>query len=372
MTKTFTLLNRQKTIYLIGISVFFSSISFASDLTIPNNFVANSPAVAAQVNENFSAIEVSVDDNNTRLVALESMLESLQMTVATLQTENNNQQTSLINQQTQITNLQTENSNQQTQITNLQTTNSDQQIQITNLQTTNSDQQGQITGLQTSNTSLLSEVSQLQSDLAVVENNTVLELDGFLKLSTINNYDTAEFTSVNVQVNSGSGGTGNVINGLGNLTVGYNEAIDIAPEFCSDSQFDNQIDCENASEIWANNVRRGSHNLIVGFGNSYDNYGSFLAGSRNVANGDLVSVSGGLSNIATGIFSSISGGVRNTTGRWSSICGGENNIASGDYSSVSGGRNNVASGNFSSVSGGNNRMAPGSDDWAAGDLFENF
>lgn len=37
--------------------------AFADDLTIPNTFTAGTPAVAADVNANFSAVESSVDDN---------------------------------------------------------------------------------------------------------------------------------------------------------------------------------------------------------------------------------------------------------------------------------------------------------------------
>ena len=43
----------------------------ASELTTPNTFAAGEPAVAAEVNENFGAIEAAVNDNNARIEALE-------------------------------------------------------------------------------------------------------------------------------------------------------------------------------------------------------------------------------------------------------------------------------------------------------------
>jgi hypothetical protein len=43
----------------------------ADELTTPNTFAAGEPAVAADVNENFSAIETAVNDNNARIAAME-------------------------------------------------------------------------------------------------------------------------------------------------------------------------------------------------------------------------------------------------------------------------------------------------------------
>ncbi len=39
----------------------------AGEVTIPNTFTANTPAVAAEVNENFDALETAVNDNDSRL-----------------------------------------------------------------------------------------------------------------------------------------------------------------------------------------------------------------------------------------------------------------------------------------------------------------
>jgi len=54
------------------ITIFFLAISFstlADDLTIPNTFQSGTPARAAEVNDNFTAVESSVDDNAADIVA---------------------------------------------------------------------------------------------------------------------------------------------------------------------------------------------------------------------------------------------------------------------------------------------------------------
>ncbi len=309
----------------IVLMVFMSIGVNAAELTIPNTFVANTPAVASEVNGNFAAVETAVDDNNARIAALEATIASLQATV-----------------------------------------------------------------------------NSLNSRLTSVENNTVLELDGLLQFSMFKGYPTAEFTGVNVQVNNGTGIT-IAANGLGNLTVGYNEASNTASEFCSDPQYTDSVNCIGNLELWGRNVYRGSHYLILGTGHSYDDSGGMVSGRNNISNGLFASVVGGNNNIASGAASAIlggdfniasgesstvSGGRQNQTtsssssisGGWgniasaitSSITGGRDNRATALYSTVTGGFNNQSDGNSSSVSGGSNRTAAGLNDWVAGSLFENF
>ena len=45
----------------------------ASELDVPHTFVAGQPALAAEVNANFSAVETAVNDNDTRITALEAL-----------------------------------------------------------------------------------------------------------------------------------------------------------------------------------------------------------------------------------------------------------------------------------------------------------
>lgn len=48
----------------------------AGQLTIPNTFTAGSPARASEVNANFNAVKVAVDNNNSRLDSIESFQNS--------------------------------------------------------------------------------------------------------------------------------------------------------------------------------------------------------------------------------------------------------------------------------------------------------
>jgi hypothetical protein len=124
-----------------------------------------------------------------------------------------------------------------------------------------------------------------------------------------------------------------VVNGLGNLIVGYNELRAGLPGLGSDD-------------------RSGSHNLVVGSLQNFSSFGGLVAGELNSISGAYASVSGGYANRASGIQASVSGG--------------DGNIASGGAASVSGGDGNTASGNFASVSGGFGTDAPLEWGWAAG------
>ncbi len=48
-----------------------SPLARAGTLTVPNTFTAGTPAVAADVNANFTAAKTAVDDNDARVTALE-------------------------------------------------------------------------------------------------------------------------------------------------------------------------------------------------------------------------------------------------------------------------------------------------------------
>ena len=262
------------------------------------------------------------------------------------------------------------------------------QAQVNSLQT-------QITDLQTTMAALQVENAALKDRVSVVENNSVLKLNGYLTLGNIiSGHKKALFTGVNVQIVDGSGSTAGTTNGLGNLIVGYNETR------------------PNGGD-----VRTGSHNIMSGIYNNYSSYGGLVIGFSNTISGQYSSVSGGAGNTASGNFSSVSGGDDNTaggerasvsggylnaangkhasvsggqqnkadgfnasvsggahntaSGNLSSVSGGTGNTASGEHSSVSGGQSNKASGVRSSVSGGYNHEASNSYNWRAGDLFQN-
>jgi hypothetical protein len=128
------------------------------------------------------------------------------------------------------------------------------------------------------------------------------------------------FSGMNINVVSGSGATDAAPNGLGNLTIGYNEK-----------------DMSNQESIKLN-AKGGSHNLIIGKGQSYTSYGGFVAGASNSVSAPYATVTGGF-----------------------------NNSADGSYASVDGGQLNVASGDYATVSGGLARKAEGNNNWSAGE-----
>ncbi len=216
------------------------------------------------------------------------------------------------------------------------------------------------------------------------------------------------FDGCNVHVRSGKGTTDAAVNGLGNLIVGYDEDL-------------------------GGDTKTGSHNLILGVGQTYTSYGGLVAGWNNEISGTYASVSGGSVGTASGLYSSVSGGLGDVasgtasaalggegsiaTNNYSLALGGESNIASGSHtvvsggvantasnayatanggayntasgvhssvnggyanlsngftSAVNGGKGNLATGDYSSVGGGNLRTAYGIYDWRAGSLWEDF
>ena len=156
-----------------------------------------------------------------------------------------------------------------------------------------------------------------------------------------------DITGANLHILSGSGSTDSTPNGLGNLIIGYNELR------------------------YFNNIRTGSHNLVLGSSNNYASYGGLVAGKYNEILGPFASVSGGQYNTASGYSSSVSGGLANTASYTSSsVSGGASNRASGDSSSVSGGDHNEASGLASLVSGGVSNRASGPESSVSGGQYD--
>ena len=134
-------------------------------------------------------------------------------------------------------------------------------------------------------------------------------------------------------------------NGLGNLIVGYNELRELIIE--------------------GENIRTGSHNVVVGQEHDFSRFGGLVVGIANTISGDFATVSGGQLNTASGNLSSVSGG-------GGSVIVGEDaeavlgNTASGDFAVVSGGQLNTASGMGSTVSGGVGITQENEGGWAAG------
>jgi hypothetical protein len=234
------------------------------------------------------------------------------------------------------------------------------------------DLKARIATLETNLTTANNTISELQAALAVIQNNTVLDLDGLLMLDSTSGRPIARFQGVNVQVVNGLGQTDS-INGLGNLIVGYDETGDggftcsiggaqVPGEFPGQGNVEipylDQETCEANGGVWAPSHKTGSHYLIVGSGNNYSAYGGAVIGYRNTSNREYASVTGGTGNTASGVNSSVSGGLGNRAiGIYASVSGGAFNTASGHTASVSAGIGNTASGWNSSVSGGEGNTA---------------
>jgi hypothetical protein len=121
-------------------------------------------------------------------------------------------------------------------------------------------------------------------------------------------------------------------NSLGNVVIGYNEG--------------------GARSI------TGSHNLVLGVGNSYTKSGGIVSGRSNTLNADLAVLLGGENNVASGLDSVLAGGKRNVaSGLDSVVDGGRDNKSTNTDATISGGAVNTASGVESSVFGGDRNTA---------------
>lgn len=243
------------------------------------------------------------------------------------------------------------------------------QYQVAQLQSQLSAAQAQVGALQDALTNETS--ARLSADLALQAQITAANVAGLQarmnSLETLTSSMTADtnnvyFTGVNVHIRNGLGSTSGVgdpcgpslscessqTNGLGNLVIGYNEAID-----------------------FPSSERNGSHNLVVGANNRYTSFGGIVAGYYNEIRAPYATVTAGYRNSVSGTMSDISGGAYGTvTSGFASICGGLANEVSGYYASISGGYGNKAYGFSASVSGGSLRVAPNPYYWAAGALFQ--
>ena len=158
--------------------------------------------------------------------------------------------------------------------------------------------QSTIQSFQNQITSLQSTTSSLQTSVAGATAITNL----FALSNGVGTKTELTLTGVNLHIVNGLGATngepqypydqyGAVVNGLGNLILGYNETRTSDPYGGSGTD-----------------TRTGSHNLILGDETNYSSYGGIIAGDRNGAEKPFASVTGGYDNTASGVASSVSGG----------------------------------------------------------------
>ena len=119
---------------------------------------------------------------------------------------------------------------------------------------------------------LQEELTKTRAELANVQSNTVLGLNGKLKLENVNGQDTALFEGVNVQLINGAGMTA-AMNGVGNLIIGYN------------------VDSSGLAS------RIGSHNIILGDEESYPDTEKLITGYITSNYDLLLSVAGNMDTV---------------------------------------------------------------------------
>jgi hypothetical protein len=308
MSPPFHLRSRILLMFTVAAGVTFLDASHADPVTGLTTFTSGTPARATEVNANFTAVKSAVDNNHSRIVALEARINSPQfealMSIAPY--------------------------------VSVVTLNGQPALRISsaNVQIVN----GLNRTLSTNGTgNLILGYDEPRPASATPECSIGFEIDEPRRVRT-----QADCAAVN--------GTWEINhkNGSHNLIVGV--AHNYAASASIAAGYQNSVAYDSA-------VAFGMENHAVSPG------ASATGGFRNWAFEIASSVSGGSENEAVGPVSSISGGFQNLTGGfYSSIGGGTRNFATGAISSVTGGLQNRAIGNNSSVSGGerNSALATGS------------
>lgn len=239
------------------------------------------------------------------------------------------------------------------QVTSLTQANSNLQGQIDSLNANLGVVQGSIAGVQSIAQEARTRLAAVEGGLAAVQSNSVLALDGILAYDAA--AQTARFSGIDVQVINGAGA--DTINGRGNLIIGYNWPR-LGDPICSKGDYDDPIgtNCTAHGGIYATSHKSGSHNLVVGEGHAYSDYGGVLFGANNAVTKYGGTVLGGYGNIVRGRLGGVVGGMTNeANGPASVVSAGVSNRASGSFSAIGGGAENSADAGYSVVSGGRRR-----------------
>ena len=387
----------------------------ASDLSVPHGFSAGTPALAAEVNANFSAVETAVDDNDARIIQLEALVATLQSQLAAIEASN----VMAIDPYIELTDIANPN------IGVLYTT-----VRITGANLQVVDGSGDTQGTETGLGNLIVGYNELDThpvphercsngsydngpdcvsnggfwatdhrsgshNLVVGRANSYSSHGGLL--AGFRHLSSKQYGSVaGGQNNTASGNWSAIAGGSGNTASGSNSAVSGGGSNLASGSFvvvgggsgntasglasvvsggsENIASGQYASiSGGSENIASGNYASVSGGVNSESGglYASVSGGSSNIADGNSASVSGGDGNSADGLHASISGGLGNiASGESATVSGGNGNVAAGFYATVSGGRTNGASGAYATVSGGWNRVSGGTYDWRAGDLFE--
>jgi hypothetical protein len=196
------------------------------------------------------------------------------------------------------------------------------------------------------------QIVALQRQVTLLASNPALKLGPFVtvdpnpELGVIGPNIT--FTGANIHIVNGMQATG-IVNGLGNLIIGYDEAPVLNIIFPGDT-FDPTPNYGRYP-----GERSGSHNLIIGPQNRFTAtaYGSIVGGSNNTSEAGGASVLGGSDSVAGGAGCIVLSGAANWAGGGGNvICSGLFNTTGGNAGAVLGGENNSTVGNWVTVLGG--------------------
>ena len=216
----------------------------------------------------------------------------------------------------------------------------------------------QLADLQAQVTALKGTVAALQAQLVAIGNNPALALGPFVTVDPKTELGVVgpniTFKGANIHIESGSGSTNDNGKswGLGNLIIGYDETgtgSNLPP--------------------YSNTSRRGSHNLILGRyntfnelawggivggeGNQLNYFGGLVTGNTNLVSRPWCTVLSGFGNEAQGTQSCVVGGLFNLViGEDSVNLSGVDNIEWGLASATLSGGNNEDNGFASAVVGG--------------------
>ncbi|MDN5923889.1 MAG: hypothetical protein L0H70_02690 [Xanthomonadales bacterium] len=299
----FTLLSRAALVVALALAAIFASTAATAQVSVPNTFVANTPAKASEVNANFTAL---VNAINT----LQATVTTQQQTIASLQT-------------------------QLAALGNVAALNDVVELD----QVTHSDSVGNSATYPT----------------VVFHGVNVQVVNGMGSTATTNGLGNLiiGYNASNIAPVSQGGEHWFCSDG------GYNadaNACTTHGTWASDQR-------SGSHNLILGDLNAYSQygGLVVGNNNIINNvYATVTGGTNNIASGGYASVSGGAANAASGTFAAIGGGGANVaSGYEASISGGRNNNASNTYTAVSGGYGNSASGYAASVSGGNSNTATG-------------
>jgi hypothetical protein len=265
----------------------------AGDVAIPNTFQSGTPAVAAEVNANFTAVETAVDDNDGRIAALEALVAALQSRLEALETS----QVMALNPYLSVDAA--------------------------------SDPRGPLVQLAGVNLQIVNGLDDTES------------VNGLGNL--IIGYDEANTLAHIACCSDGAYGDQASCEGAGEIWSHSHKSGShylVTGSWNNYSQYGGIVaGYQNFATSAYSTVTGGKRNTASGIQSSVS------GGVNNTAGGSKSSVSGGDSNTAGGINSSVSGGYNNTAGGGtSSVSGGDGNTAGGYARSVSGGNGRSTTG----------------------------